>query len=93
MSLPKGHNYCIGAVSTATAAGLSDWLIKMLGRWSSNYMRTPESVVVSGAIFFSFGLALGVCIRSHLRLNFSYLQLEKRVVANLRLGFAMIDTK
>ena len=32
----KGHSFCIGAASVATATGLPDWLIKVLGRWSSD---------------------------------------------------------
>ena len=44
----KGHSFRIGA---ASAAGLPDWLIKVLGRWSSDcyqlYIRTPETVLLS----------------------------------------------
>ena len=30
----KGHSFCIGAASSAAAAVLPDWLIKVMGRWS-----------------------------------------------------------
>ena len=49
----KGHSFHIGPASAAAAAGLPDWLIKVLGRWSSDcyqiYIRTPESVLLSAA--------------------------------------------
>ena len=49
----KGHGFRIGAVSVAAAAGLPDWFIKVLGRWSSDcyqlYIRTPQSTLESVA--------------------------------------------
>lgn len=46
-----GHSYRIGAATTAASAKLPAWLIKTLGRWSSDcferYIKTPTSTLSS----------------------------------------------
>lgn len=44
-----GHSFQIGAATTAASANLPPWLIKVLGRWSTDcferYIKTPPSVL------------------------------------------------
>ena len=44
-----GHSYRIGAATAAASVGLPPWLIKTLGRWSSDcyerYIRCPDSLL------------------------------------------------
>ena len=47
----SGHSFRSGSATSAAAAGLADWEIKLLGRWSSQayqrYIRTPEGLLTS----------------------------------------------
>ena len=51
LSRNASHSFRIGAATAAGSAGLPTWLIKTLGRWSSDcyerYIRTPKDVLVS----------------------------------------------
>ena len=51
--LYTGHSYRIGGATSAAAAGMADWEIKVLGRWTSDtyqrYIRTPTSLLVGFA--------------------------------------------
>ncbi|XP_077986282.1 uncharacterized protein LOC144440778 [Glandiceps talaboti] len=48
-SLYSGHSFHSGGATSAAAAGISDWEIKVMGRWSSDcyrrYIRTPRQVL------------------------------------------------
>ncbi|XP_078369095.1 uncharacterized protein LOC144653055 [Oculina patagonica] len=45
------HSFRIGAATSAASAGIPSWLIKVLGRWSSDcyerYIKTPKSSILA----------------------------------------------
>ena len=47
----SGHSFRAGSATTAAMAGLGDWEIQLLGRWTSNaylrYIRAPRSLLLS----------------------------------------------
>ena len=49
----SGHSFRIGSATSATIAGLNDYEIKLLGRWSSDcykrYIRSPLSFFLNVA--------------------------------------------
>ena len=63
---PLRISFCISAAFAAAAVGLPNWLIKVLGRWSSDcnqlYICTPQNVYCllrhTWATFFLLNLAL-----------------------------------
>ena len=48
-----GHNYRVGGATTAAEAGLNDWGIKLMGRWSSQVYQTYIKASVDTIVNFS----------------------------------------
>ena len=48
-----GHNFCIGAATTAAKLGIQDYLIRTMGQWENStyllYIRTPREKMCSVA--------------------------------------------
>ena len=48
-----GHSYMVGGATSAAAAGLQDWEIKLMGSWNSDtyqqYIKAPRSLVTGFA--------------------------------------------